>query len=378
MRLALVVDHFDPRHGGREQWTVGFARYLLERGHSVDVVAQSQSNHELPALFHQLPNSHSPLTNARHAASVIASLNVDAVYDSGTGWSCDVFHPHSGSDLASLEANIAALRGLARLRSELSPRLRLRRFRTVLLERRQIAAAPRIVALSRRIRSHLGARYHLSRDRFEIIPNGVDTKRFHPNRMAGLRNGARQKLGIANETTLLACISNNLLLKGLDTTLRALGRLNAQGRQVELAVAGALPTSDIATLVHRIGIGHRVRFLGRIDPIDSVFAAADIFVHPSRWDACCLATLEALASGVAVICSPMDGASELVEHGSSGYVLRQPDDDAELAAAIDTLLAPGVLRRMGHAAHELMRQHDISHNFHCIEALLAEEAASRL
>ena len=40
MRIALVIDHLDPRRGGAEQWTYQHACGLLARGHEVHVVAQ--------------------------------------------------------------------------------------------------------------------------------------------------------------------------------------------------------------------------------------------------------------------------------------------------------------------------------------------------
>ena len=41
MRIALVIDHLDPRRGGAEQWTFQHAERLLARGHEVHVVAQA-------------------------------------------------------------------------------------------------------------------------------------------------------------------------------------------------------------------------------------------------------------------------------------------------------------------------------------------------
>src|SRR5258705_3354237 len=75
------------------------------------------------------------------------------------------------------------------------------------------------------------------------------------------------------------------------------------------------------------GLSGRVRFLGGRDDVRPLYAAADCFILPSRYDPFPNTSLEALAMGLPAIVSSSCGAAEVVQHGSSGWVCA-PDDVA--------------------------------------------------
>ena len=76
-------------------------------------------------------------------------------------------------------------------------------------------------------------------------------------------------------------------------------------------------------LIAELGLGDKIHFLGGI-AVENLYAAADVFVHPTRWDACSLVTLEAMASALPVITTIMDGSSERITDGADGFVLPRP------------------------------------------------------
>ncbi len=238
MRIALVIDRFDPLLGGAEKWTVAFASYLLEQGHTAHPVTFHQANHDLPVRSYIPPYARSPLERARRIAACIATLRADVVHDGGTGWSGDVFHPHTGSRLLSHARMVGTYSRLARLRTIVSPRGRLFRRRMARLETEQVARALRIVAVSHRVRSLLVEQHGIPPERMTVIPNGVDTQRFAAVRLDELRGPARHTLDVGGAVLFLT-IAHNLRLKGVDTSMRALAALVRQGADVHLAVAGA-------------------------------------------------------------------------------------------------------------------------------------------
>lgn len=68
------------------------------------------------------------------------------------------------------------------------------------------------------------------------------------------------------------------------------------------------------------------------DVIERFYAAADAFLFPSAYDAFGMVVTEAMASGVPVIVSAAAGASEIVRHGESGFVLDSAEDSAMVGA----------------------------------------------
>ncbi|MGH7897532.1 MAG: glycosyltransferase family 4 protein, partial [Candidatus Binatia bacterium] len=176
MKIALVLDRFDPSLGGLERWAFELVRWLSNAAHEVHVVASEFSEPSpVPAGHrHRLAGSLGRLERAAAAAEVVRSLAADVVHDTGTGWDFDVFHPHSGSRLADRRAD---LRAEAWYRRPLrAVRLRLHGRDRFALERRQLGAGRGvIVACSRMVRDDLERLHGVDPARIRVVPNGVDT-----------------------------------------------------------------------------------------------------------------------------------------------------------------------------------------------------------
>jgi glycosyltransferase involved in cell wall biosynthesis len=90
----------------------------------------------------------------------------------------------------------------------------------------------------------------------------------------------------------------------------------------------------------------RIHFLGFKQPaaLPTIFAAADIFVLPSRHDGWGVVVNEALGAGLPIIVSDRVGARDLVDNGHNGFVTRAGDVD-ELADALLQLGQSHEMRR---------------------------------
>jgi glycosyltransferase involved in cell wall biosynthesis len=77
-----------------------------------------------------------------------------------------------------------------------------------------------------------------------------------------------------------------------------------------------------------------VRFLGRIDDVAPLLAAADLYLFPSETESFGLSALEALASGVPVIASRVGGIADVVQPGVTGEMLPLGDVQGMAAAAL--------------------------------------------
>ena len=102
-------------------------------------------------------------------------------------------------------------------------------------------------------------------------------------------------------------------------------------------------------LAGRLGLGDRVRFLGRVDDVAPVLAAADLVAAPSLAEGLGVAVIEAMAAGRAVVASAVGGIPESLRDGVEG-ILVPPGDAPALAGAIERCLADAGLReRLGAA-----------------------------
>lgn len=373
MRVALVAEHFDVGFGGLERWTCALARHLVARGHAVHVVTFGGTAQEGIRL-HRAEPAATAFGRARALDRALAAIPGCVVHDTGLSRSGDVYHPQTGSRLASLDREIATFPWMRRWKAAVSPRTQRQRLMLAVLERAQLRRARRVIVVSDRVRALLLARGAAPAG-LRIVRNGTDPARFAPARLAALRGPERRRLAVAEDAVVFLSVAHNLRLKGADTALRALARLRASSPTARLIVAGGEPGPDLVALGRRLGLAGAVEFAGYVPDIERLYAAADVFVHPSRWDACSVATVEALASRLPVVTTRFDGAADFVRPGETGYVLDDPEDVAALAQAMCTLAEPE--RRAGFRAALGGDPPDLAQDFAAIEAVLAEVAAER-
>jgi glycosyltransferase involved in cell wall biosynthesis len=199
-----------------------------------------------------------------------------------------------------------------------------------------------IVAVSEQVRREL-IETGLAPERLRVIQNGVDSEEFAP------RDVSRDTLGLPEGKLLLFIGDIKTPRKNLDTLLRALTRV----RDGSLVVVGSLSGSPYPRLARDLGLENRVRFLGFRRDIPQLMQAADLFVFPSRYEACSLVLLEAAASGLPIIAARATGGTELLTPKCS-VLVENAEDANELAAALNDLLAsPSRLKDMGDEARRV-------------------------
>ncbi len=355
MKLALLLDRFDPERGGLEHWAWQWTQWLLARGAAVTVMA-SEVRADLARerlSLRGLGFAESRLAFARRVVEQVGELRVDVVHDLGVGWRYDVLQPQFGTRVADDRQNLRALSGWRRVRAQFS-RARRRRLRDVReVERRQYVDNPgHVVAVSAMTRADLQREYGLAAERISVIHNGVDVDRFRPPD-AATRARTRQRDGWTDRVLLLFA-AHNFRLKGLDIVLHAMARLRAP--QLHLLVTGRGAIDTYAALAARLGLGDRVSFAGFVPDVRAAFTVADLFVQPTFYDPCSLVLLEAAASGVPALTSRCNGAAELFEDGESASIAADPGDVREVARRIAILLDPHVRVRMGAAAQAVARR----------------------
>ena len=214
-------------------------------------------------------------------------------------------------------------------------------------EKQAFQKAKVVVAVSQKVAQEL-VDIGVPRSHIRVIVNGVDLQEFSP----GVAD--RQKLGLPENVTL-ALFAGDIRTprKNLDTVLHALVKVP----DLHLAVVGGIEGSPFPQLAASLGLNERVHFLGYRRDIPQIMRAADIFVFPSRYEACTLVLLEALASGLPVITATATGGAELVTP-ECGVVLADSDDTNALASALLSLVSDRAIRQqMGKAARSIAEQH---------------------
>ena len=232
MKIALVIDHLDPRRGGAEQWTFQHAERLLARGHEVHVVAQAVNGPaaRLEIVPHPLGRVRSVLKRAATAQAALTRLKVDMIHDIGLGWHSHVLQSEDGSRLAQWEQKLLLLPAWQRpwKRAMLQILPRYRAFRRLMA--RQFGDQERLVIAVSRMCARDYQHYHdVPEERIRLVYHGTDNERFSPAHRLRWREEFRDRLGVREEEVMLLFVGHDYQRKGLATAVRAANRLAAEG-----------------------------------------------------------------------------------------------------------------------------------------------------
>ncbi len=179
----------------------------------------------------------------------------------------------------------------------------------------------------------------------EVVINGVPEPAV-PRRRAGAR-----------DLPQLLFVGNLSERKGVSDLLQALAQPALAAVPLQLTLAGGGDIAGYTAQAERLRIAHQVRFFGWADPaqLGQLLADADVLVLPSYDEGLPLAILEALAHGVAVVCTPVGEIPHVLAHQRDACFV-EPGDPASIARGLAQVLTAHELRerleRNGRALHE--------------------------
>jgi glycosyltransferase involved in cell wall biosynthesis len=204
-------------------------------------------------------------------------------------------------------------------------------------EKKSFKSSSKLIAVSGRIKQEL-LDIGVESKKIHVVINGVDLEEFHPGK------ADRKRMGLSLHVPL-AFFAGDIRSsrKNLDTILKALVNVP----ELHLAVAGKTDGSPYPQMSEEMGVSNRVHFLGFRSDVADIMRSVDFFIFPSRYEACTLVLLEAMASGLPVITAKTAGGAELVT-SDCGFVLSDPNDFKELSNRLSLLTQQPDLRvKMG-------------------------------
>jgi phosphatidylinositol alpha-mannosyltransferase len=329
VRIGIVTEYYAPSVGGVQEHVRHFAREVSRLGHAVTVVTS-----EMPDLRGRgpepAPHPHDPtivrvgrsfpIYNNGAVGRVTVGPRVSgAVREVLRGGRFDVVHVHAPLTpvLPLLAIHHATTPLVGTFHTNWRPGLGFRLARGVL--RRYLDRLDAPLAVSRACLGALG----LSAD-FRIVPNGVDVARFGEGRRL-----ARFDDGRVN----LLWVGRIEQRNGLDRILAAL-ELVRREVDARLIVVGDGPLLERYRARVPAALARDVVFAGRVvDERPDYYASADIFCAPTRIASFGVTLLEAMAAGVPILASDIEGFREVLRHGEQGELV-PPDDTGAWARAI--------------------------------------------
>jgi glycosyltransferase involved in cell wall biosynthesis len=335
VRIAHAIARLNV--GGAALSVLELAAEQQRRGHDVLVVAgripAGEESMEHVAVELGVPHRRVPAL--QRELSPRADLEATMVLRSLLrSWRPDVLHTHTSKAgatgrLAALTAGRARPRALVHqfhghvLEEYFSPR-RQRVFQ--LVERALARSTGAIVAVSDEVRNDLLRLHIASPEKIRVIAYGFDLDR-RVRVSADARRSKRASLGIENGSFVLGWAGRLTAIKRPLDLVRVTATVD--GATLVLAGDGDL-RHELERLVDELGVPDRVRLLGYVDDIASVYAASDVFLLVSANEGTPVVAIEALAAGIPVVATDAGGTRAVVDDGETG--LLAPVGDIETIA----------------------------------------------
>lgn len=335
MKIAFLKKRFNP-FGGAERYLTNLLGLLREERHTIFLITsewEEIQGVEIVKVNIRNGTSHTSITDYQKKAltalrrvSPECSVSLERIY--GT----DIYRAGDGCHKRFLQFRRKTEGFLKGLSFRINPLHR----KILETEETIFRTTPRIIANSKMVKRDILECYpQIDGEKIDVIYNGVDLKAFTPGGGSD-RTALRERFGLPGKAEIVLFIGSDYRRKGLKTLIEAMGKINRPSTY--LLVVGRGRKERFLNLSRRLGLEERVIFAGPQAEPTPFYKGADLFVLPTLYDPFSNATIEALASGLPVITSVNNGASEIISHNEDGYILNDPGDSNRLAEYITRTL----------------------------------------
>jgi len=323
MKLALIRRQF-AAVGGAELYVQRLLSALVSTRHEVHLYAENWQGAPPGVIMHTVPvkanRALGPMVFADAVSRLLSDHDYDVVFSLERTVDQDVYRAGDGLHRVWLQQRKHYASWWRR------PFVGLGAFHANMqaLETRTFdpANTRHIIVNSDMVKQEILSHFSFPAERIHLIRNGVETARFKNQDRASMR----AKFGYKDSDFVLLFVGSGWERKGLPFLLRLMRQWQTSQPEVKLLIVGK----------GRLGSKPppNVTLAGPMRKVEEAYAAADLMTFLPIYEPCANVVAEALASGLPVITSRFNGASELIVPGINGHILEDPADLPSLETAV--------------------------------------------
>jgi glycogen(starch) synthase len=217
-----------------------------------------------------------------------------------------------------------------------------------------LAAANRVIALTRHERDLLSHYYPWARREIRVVGNGIDD-------CIEAREAVNKEQ--IRESALVLYSGRLVERKGIAELLSAVPKVLAKAPDTHFVLAGG-PAHWGAADVERQWLNPalcpyqgQIRFTGWLPPSEVAqwYRKADILVVPSRYEPFGMVVLEGMLHGLPIVAAAVGGPKEILKHDRTGVLFPAKDVEALVLSLLRLIENPTLRRRIGRAAAQAVR-----------------------
>jgi glycosyltransferase involved in cell wall biosynthesis len=221
------------------------------------------------------------------------------------------------------------------------------------------ALSSRLTAVSEASKNLLMKLTGIKGQKIKIIPNGVDADLFSPPASQEEKRRIRISYHLPENGFLFGCVSALRPVKDHEGLIKAFSLFVsnnqniAEQKNARLVLVGDGPLASQLQLYSReLGIQENVIFMGRRNDVSKLLQTFDGFVLNSRTEGMSYSILEAMSSGLPVIATHVGANTELIHHGTEGYLYAPGDLKSLTGYMADLIGNEAYLLKMKEAARK--------------------------
>ncbi len=223
------------------------------------------------------------------------------------------------------------------------------------LEKQTFANARLIIANSRMVREQILRHYPVDPGKIRVVYNGIPLPPV-PDKAAAKRE-LSEALGLPGERPWILFVGSGFRRKGVRELLELLATLQHDAHT--LIVGKEKRLDEYRKLARKLGIEERVTFTGPRQDVERFYAAADLFLFPTRYEPFSNVVLEALAHGCVALTTRQNGAAEILPEE---WVMEHPSD-RKIHPTLSRLLSdPALLEGERRRARKIAEAYPIERN----------------
>ena len=346
MKIGLVRRGFSPT-GGAESYLKRLGRALTDAGHQT-ILHSTRDWPQAEWPYGPIIRSDA-LSPLRFAKAIQACRRPDEIlFSLDRIMRCDCYRAGDGVHKLWLERRAAHEPGwrtfFRRANHKHAEILDLER---TLFER---GGARQVIANSRMVQQEIIREFGYPEDKITVVYNGLPD--LHFKRKTHSRLEMRHEWGLQKDDVAFLFAGSGWKRKGLRYAIQAIGRISNPNARLLVAGSGKQPSCG----------SNRVRFLGPVADMHSLFLATDAFVLPTVYDPFSNACLEALSYGLPVLTTATNGFAEVIVSGVHGEIINRADDVTALHRALEKWIDPNLRESAKERCVEIARGYTMRRN----------------
>lgn len=210
----------------------------------------------------------------------------------------------------------------------------------------------KVIAISESVKRSLMKYEFIPQNKIRVIPNGFDYEKFYKVGSA--------KIISKDQEIIIGTVCRLEEQKGIVYLLKAMKivLMKYPNAQLEIVGDGSL-LEKLKRLSYRLGISNSVIFFGKFADVIPFYKRMNIFVLPSIYEGFGIVLLEAMAAGIPIVSTNVDGITEVVVNGESGILVPPKNYEAIANAIINLIENPNLVSKLIDKGFERAKLFDI-------------------